>query len=480
MKLHHHLLCFLLCLPFLVSGQPTQRARAEIGLSSDFHNLFVYPQPDSTVLVLKLERQFRRNAEPFAILKFNHDLNLAWQEPIELARGSQVLSGTTQQKICYLLFEGIKRDEYFLVRIDSRTGEQAITRHLLPENMSFRINNLQVLDGYLFLNGLEDGRLVVLHLDPDAQDMLKIPAIYDQSTALTEFLVDTTGQRVEFILAESNGLKGRLQIKRLAPDGRLFSLNFLQHHDFNYLSGRLSPGDSTTKLIAGIYSLRDLRYAQGFFAGPFLSNGTEQLKYYDFTTFSHYFDYLRPGRQEKLRRKVARFKVTRKFFQLRQRMLGHRLYPFGNGYLLVGEMYFPKYENEGAHKGTFDGYQFTEAVIAAIDKQGNLLWENSLPIQNRSSFELLETVTVGVSGNRTILCYPEDEKIWYKEITGSETTPNDKYITIVPALPSEKASSTYPDKIENWYRNNLLTYGVQNVRGPNGFRTVFYLTKIAF
>ena len=237
---------------------------------------------------------------------------------------------------------------------------------------------------------------------------------------------------------------------------------------------------SFRRIIAGIYSIRDLRYAQGFFAGPFISNGTEQLKYYDFTTFSHYFDYLRPGRQEKLRRKVDRFKVTRKFFQLRQRMLVHKLYPFGNGYLLVGEMYFPKYENEGVHKGAFDGYQFTEAVVAAIDNQGNLLWQNSLPIQNITSFELLETITVGTSGNRTILCYPEDEKIWYKEITGNESTPNDKYITIVPTLPTDKASSTYPDGLANWYKNHFLTYGVQNIRGANGFRTVFYLTKLTF
>src|SRR5688572_6282422 len=480
MKPRLHFLCFLLFLPFLAFGQPTQSARAEIGLSSDFHNLFVWTQPDSSVLVLKLERQFRRNAEPFTLLKFNHELILAWQEPIELERGSQFLYGTTQQKICYLLFEGLKKNEYALARIDTRTGEQTISRHLLPEDMTFRVNNLQALNGYLFLTGLQDGRLAVLHLDPAVPEMLKIPAIYDQSTALSEFLVDTTAQRVEFILAESNGLKGRLQVKRLAPDGRLFSLNFLQHKENNYLAGRLSPGDSTAKLIAGTYSLRDLRYAQGFFAGPFLSNDTEQIKYHDFTTFSHYFDYMRPGRQEKLRRKVARFKVTRKFFQLRQRMLFHQLYPYGNGYLLVGEMYFAKYENEGAYKGAFEGYQFTEAVLAAVDNQGNLLWQNSLPIQNITSFELLERVTVGVAGKRTFLCYPEDEKIWYKEVKGSETTSNDKFITIVPTLPTDKVSSTHPEAVKNWYHNHLLTYGVQNVRGPNGFRSVFYLTKLTF
>jgi len=87
---------------------------------------------------------------------------------------------------------------------------------------------------------------------------------------------------------------------------------------------------------------------------------------------------------------------------------------------------------------------------------------------------------VGVAGNRTFLCYPEDEKIWYKEVKGSETTSNDKFITIVPTLPTDKVSSTHPEAVKNWYHNHLLTYGVQNVRGPNGFRSVFYLTKLTF
>lgn len=473
-------LCFLVCLPQLLAGQPTQSARAEIPVNADFREFYVWPLPDSTVAVLKVEKTFRRNADPFVLYRFDQHLQERWRRPLELARGTQFLTGTTQQNSCYLLFDGLKRDEYFLVRIDTRTGLQALSRHLLPEGMSFKVTSMQALDGYLFLTGLQNNRLAVLHLNPEATDMQKIPAIYDQSTALAEFQADTLAGRAEFILAESNGLKGRLQVKRLAPDGHLVSLSFLQHHDYNYLAGRLSPGDSLQKIIAGTYSFRDLRYAQGFFAGPFLPTGNQSLKYHNFTSFSHYFDYLRPGRQEKLRRKVARFQVTSKFLQLRQRLLLHRIYPLAQGYALVGEMYAPQYQNEGAGRGTFEGYEFTQTVVAAVDRQGNLLWENSLPMQRLRKFELQEMVTVGVAGNRVILCYPEDEKIWYKVITGNETSPNDKYLAIGSGIPSDKISSTYPEGIKAWYHNHFIAFGEQTIRGANGFRTVFYLNKLTF
>jgi len=321
---------------------------------------------------------------------------------------------------------------------------------------------------------------VVFFIDPAQTEILKIPAIYDQSSALSEFQADTISQRAEFILSESNGSKGRLQVKRLAPDGRLFSLSFLQDPQYNYLAGRLSPGDSSTKLLAGTYSYRDLRYAQGFFAGNYIPGNNEPLQYHDFTTFSHYFDYLRPGRQEKLKRKVARLKATDKLYQFRQRLLLHRLYPMASGFLLVGELYFPHYQNEGTGRGAFDGYQFTQVLTAAVDKQGNLLWENSFPLQDIRTFTLQEMVTVGVWGEKVIFGYPEAEKLWYKEFRTAETTPNDSFISIMPPLPSDKVYTTYPEGLAYWYNQHFITYGVQHIRGLKGSRTVFYLNKVSF
>ncbi len=469
----------LLCLPILSFGQPTQTARTEFPIDNKYRNFFVWPQPDSTVTVLRIERAYR-NAEPFSLFKYNQHLALIWQKPVDVPTNSQFLRGITQHQVCYLLFAGQKKDEFVLARINTGTGKQTISKHKLPENLSFRINGMTALEGYLFLTGSQNDRLVVLYLNPDSPEILKIPAIYDQFSALSEYRADTVARRLEVVLAESNGLKGRLQIKRLAPDGRLFSVNFLQHPDYNYLTGRLSSADSSSKIIAGTYSFRDLRYAQGFFTGPFLPKNEQELKYHDFTVFTHYFDYLKPGRQEKVRRQVARSRGTRKLYQLRNRMLVHRLYPFANGYLLVGEMYYPHYQNEGMSRGIFDGFEFTQAVVAAFDNQGNLRWENSWPLQNIRVLDLQENITVGLTGNVSILCYPDNEKIRYKIFKDNQLVPNDKFINISTLVPGEKILGTEPEGVANWYHNNFIAYGVQSIRGVSGHRAVFYLNKIAF
>lgn len=480
MKWFLFLLSVLGSLPCRVMAQPTQTARAEIQLNNNFRDFRVWPQPDSTVLVFKMERSFRRNTEPFMLLCFNQNLEIAWQQAVKVPKNSRFLYGGVFQKTTYLLFSTSRRAEFLLVQLNTRTRSQRISNHFLDEKTSFLITDLQALQGNLFITGLQNGRLVVFRLDPSQSEIQQLPAIYDQSSALSALQTDTIANRAEYILSESNGLRGRLQVKRLAPDGRLLSLSFLQDPQYNYLAGRFTPGDSATKLLVGTYSYRDLRYAQGFFAGTFIPGNNQSLKYHDFTSFSHYFDYMRPARQEKLKRKVARLRVAEKIYQLRQRMLLHQVYPLAEGFLLVGEQYYPRYQNEGTGKGMFDGYQFSQVVAAAIDRQGNLLWENSLPLQDVRTFNLREMITVGVWGKKVVLCHPEAEKLWYKELQNTETTPNDKFITIAPTNSADNVLSTYPDDVTNWYNGNLLTYGVQTLRGTKGFRTVYYLQKVSF
>ncbi|MFC5271529.1 hypothetical protein [Adhaeribacter terreus] len=480
MKAILFLLYFLLFPVFCAWAQPSQNSRAELPFRNDLTQYEVWPQPDSTVFVFTHEDYFRRNSEPFYLFKFNHDLTLLWQKPLQLPRGCKFLEATSEGKTLFLYFDGDKKDEFVLLRVHTPTGEQTQTNHQLPEHMTFTLTGLQALQGNLFLTGLQNDRLTVLHLNPDREELLKLPAIYDQSSALAAFNADTVAGRMEFILTESNGLKARLQTKRLAPDGRLFSTNFLQSPEHNYLSGRLTPGDSTRKLLAGTYSLRDLRYPQGFFTGPFLTTGNQNLKYYDFTTFPHFFDYLRPGRQERVRRKLDRFRSTRKTYVLRQRFLMHEMYPYLDGFILAGELYYPQYEGEGSTNRVFSGYAFSQTVAAAFDAQGNLQWENSFPLENIQQLELKQITAAGVFQNKIAFCYLDEEVIRYKVISGNENSSNELQTTAKLILPNEKLINTDLQGVKHWQQQHFLVFGEQKIRGSDGVRTVFFVNKLSF
>src|SRR5213592_545072 len=76
---------------FTASAQLAQTARAELPVLSNFSNFEVWPQPDSTVLVLNMEPYYRRNLKPFTFFRFDNNLNLQWQTQLEVPKGSQFL-----------------------------------------------------------------------------------------------------------------------------------------------------------------------------------------------------------------------------------------------------------------------------------------------------------------------------------------------------------------------------------------------------
>jgi hypothetical protein len=458
-----------------VYGQLEQTARAELPMRADGSAYEVWPQPDSSVLVLRAEPAFRRLAEPFTLFRFGAGLNLVWQTPVKVPPGCHFVNAAFEKQVTFLLFQGNKPTDFHLAMLNSRTGEQTISNHHLPEKMTFAPTDLAVLNGKLFLPGIQNERLLLLHLDPAETGFQKLPALYDQSSNLTEFFADTAAQRMEFVLAESNGKRGRLQIKRLAPDGTLLSLNFIQTQDRNFLAGRLAPGDSTRKRVAGSYSFRDLRYAQGFFVSPLVLQPGEKPQYYDFTTFSHYFDYMKPGRQVRIRQRIARHQLARKAFPVRQRILLHALQPYQDGFLMAGELYYPQYSGDAGNR-IFEGFQHTAVIVAAFDQVGNLRWENCFPLQDQRFFKLKEVISVAVFGEQVLMAYPDEAIVKYKVMNSGQKTPNDRFLEL--KLTAEKILSTEPEGIKPWFGKNILTFGMQQIRGTTGLRDVFYLCKL--
>jgi hypothetical protein len=223
-----------------------------------------------------------------------------------------------------------------------------------------------------------------------------------------------------------------------------------------------------------------MRYPQGFFTAPFIPNDEQKLKFYDFTSFSHFFDHLRPGRQEKLRRKLVRFQHTRKTYFLRQRFLMHEMYPFKDGYILAGELYYPQFEGENAGNRVFSGYGFSQVIVAAFNEHGNLLWENSFPLKNVEQFELHQVTAAGVDGSRLIICYKDEELIRYKIISGNENSSNELILNIAPIIPNEKIESSNLTGIKAWHHNQFLAFGEQKISSNAGTRSVFFLNKITF
>jgi hypothetical protein len=462
---------------------PKQPVRLELETVTESTWSEIIVLPDSSVLLCLNKNPYRFSRDPYTFTKYNHQLAPVWNNSIEMPVGTEYLQSYAEGLDIYFLFLGPKPTEFHILRISNATGEARLTQHQKTSQVEF--TGFKALGDQVFLTGIENNNLMATHLDLYTKESKILPAIYDQQSALADFRIDTLTGHAEFVMSESNRQRSRLTVKRISPEGELVNTHFvLPQFDRNLLTAQLAPGDTIDKLLAGTYIDREFKFAQGIFTHTLGGD----IRYYDFKTFTRFFDYLSKRRQRHIQAKIQRFAAINKDLKLRYKLLLHDIYPYQDGHLLVAEAYSPQYNAEsnlhsirGLAMGAFEGYRFSHAIICAFDRQGNMRWENSFPLKSVVNRTLTPNLQVGFAGDRIILTYADKENIHYKIVNREKETPNDHKVEVLTYTEDEKALSPTFEGILHWYGSSFLAYGFHRVRPSTGpSRSVFYLNKVTF
>ena len=387
--------------------------------------------------------------------------------------------------------------------------------------LSREIVELKALDGRLFATVLLNDQLHVtaLLLDVATGQMQYLSSVYEPLPTQLTFVADAASRRAEYVLSQTNGRKSRLLLKQLTDKGQLVSSEFVQaESERSLITAQVTPPqDTTSRLLMGTYSLRGPEYAQGLFATDLRPGGLapagprSPLRFYDFLHLKHFFDYLKPRRQTRLRQRVAR-RLARSLSPMRwhYRLLLHELLPQPDGgYVLVAEVYYPhyRYNSYGSYSGpsnnlgnqfgtspyassrVFDGYQTTHALVCGFDRAGSLVWDNTFVVEDLRRSELEEGVRLQtLPDGRLVLAYLDEEKLRYKLINRGESSPNNQFVPIQTSVGApgnsdlvERANGTTQGDLLPWFGSRFVATGYQHVRVEHGTdRDVFFLNSVVF
>ncbi|OON69005.1 hypothetical protein B0919_09840 [Hymenobacter sp. CRA2] len=484
---------------------PTQPHRLELNLDPDLSDVQVMPLMDSSVVLFVENRPFGSFHPEYRFRHFGRTLEPLREAPVEVPREFELIQTSSAAPYAYALFESnFIASRFQVFRFDVRTGE--VQGFSFDTKLVDEVYDLEVLDDKLFATVQVERHITVLHIDVAHEEFRLLPAVYENIPTELTFLPDSATQRAGYVVTQSNGFLSRLQVKQLSARGQLLASRFIQAESGRgLLTAQLSPGDSTQRLLAGTYTLRDSRYSQGLFASNLPPDPTlrPSLRFYDFTVLKHFFDFMKPRRAERLRSRSAELRAAGRELRLRYRILTHRMIPFQDGYVLVGEVYYPRYRSDNpyyygnygnysmmpslrsAYMRPFDGYRSTHAIVCGFDRNGTLLWDNTFVLKDVEHFTLSETVRLRPlpDGQRLVLAYMDEEHIRYKVVDRTASSPNDLNVTVQTNTEGrkEKTLGTSHEGILPWYGSRYLAYGFQRVRPEHGTnRQVFFLNVVAF
>ncbi len=429
-----------------------------------------------------------------------------------------------------------QKDDFSIVTIDIQSGNIKSTKGTNPDHSD--VNSFEVYHNMAYCSGVtvpskgaEIGQIFF---------SLTLVPLFSGITLLkyhpSFFMVNLSGGEIKSIPEK---LKGQAWVESMETDtikdAMLLTIKnhvasrqnfmFLNQYD---LSGRkmssielntqdnkrklntaklLSVNDST-KLVIGTYNNKVKGYganaannafmesSSGVFFTKVVNGIQKSISFYNFSNLKSFYASLTDRKAFRMKKMEIRKKAQGKEISLNYSLLLHDIIVRNNQFIFIAEAYYPEYHNVSyttydaygrpttSSYSVFDGYRYTNAVIACFDDEGKLLWDNSFELTNILSKKLDKRVETLFDGDDIILTYSSDGEIASKVIRGNEVIENTNLTPIQTNYSNDKVLSDYNSDMEYWYDTYFISYGYQRIKNTSvenkSKRTVFYFNKIAF
>jgi len=262
--------------------------------------------------------------------------------------------------------------------------------------------------------------------------------------------------------------------------------------DIVLIECKVSAIDKTKFVFSGTYNnrLQNKRslLADGFFFAESDARSLRFLTPTNFLDLENFTSYLSDRQQEYIDKRVERAESAGKELTLECLMTIHPIAALSDGYMLVGEVFYPTYTNQSVYvngkmesRNVFDGYKYTHSVVVKFDVNGIRKMDQCLPLKlSYKPKEIVKVVSMNTSvQNQVSLSYVSDNILTYKLFNQSGTEISQKKCEIVVTGREDERLISTTANMRHWYDANFIISGYQTTKDQDGETTkVFYLNKV--
>ncbi|MEN9969685.1 MAG: hypothetical protein RIR94_1890 [Bacteroidota bacterium] len=250
--------------------------------------------------------------------------------------------------------------------------------------------------------------------------------------------------------------------------------------------------------IAGTYGATVVGPNNGIYFASSSEGNIANITTYNFLDIPNYLSFLPERSQQRIENKKERKAKRGKELEANQLLVLHDLIAVDNDFLLITEAYYPTYRTEtrttyvnGKATTTtvqvFDGYQYTHAMIAKFNAQGELLWSQVFkmylwykPMVAKSFIRI-----AAQEQNSIQLVYADGRNIYSKSFSFEGEILNEKTSNPINTTNENDKVKGTNSNISFWYDKYFLSYGVQSIKNKvdddvKRKRTVLFLNKVSF
>lgn len=482
-----------------------KRLEFKIGEGEEFY-MVVSLEENGLMLFREPERKNEKGFTTWEFVAVDTALSKKWTKNYQIDY-DYVLNGyAVNGEFLYVLYRmgSNLRDNFNIIKMNIHSGDT--THHIVKKIIPVQLTEFEVVGNSAILGGHVNFRPAVLHFDFESTKAKVLPGIYRTDSDLIEVKIDESLKTFNVLITERT-LDKLFTVTMLTfnEQGELLqNVKLDPKEDISLIFGRSTEFKGRDRYIAGTYAFKKSNYSRGIYIAHINPRGEEEIKYYSYADLENFFDYMKAGRQARVKKRIERKRVKGKKAKFTYRLQVHDIIEQDDQFILIGEAFYPRYSSSLFYGGfddifidsrgnynrlNFIGYKYTHAVVIGFDKDGKLLWDNSFEINDVLSYDLKKFVNVSVDdqNDKIVLLYIYENVIRSKLIQGDEVIEGKSFDDIKLKFEDDvvKNNDTEVGGLEKWYNDYFFAYGVQRIRnmkdkGVSINREVFFINKVIY
>lgn len=412
----------------------------------------------------------------------------------------------TNDQRTHTIYEG-RKGNYSIVSVEASSLEVTKVNFVLPKKAD--ITEMAILGDYAFLKATikKTSFLYSVNWKTGAWNTMPITIQNLNPKKITLDAIQVLEYANEVLLyvkAQIDKKHTDTYVIRLNDQGeKMESINLSKNIDKNIIEISASKWDDTKCIFTGTYSSKYTSLSEGIFFCQTDNDDLDYMKFYSFLDLKNFLSYLPERKQNRIEKKKKRKEKQGEEYTINYQISAHDIIPVEDGYLFLGEAFYPTYRTE-THTTTtfvngrsttttytttvFDGYQYTHAMLCKFDTEGNLVWDQIFEMWSAyKPFYIKQFISIAAQDLDAIkLVFASRNKIISKSI--------DYEGLVIQDIQSEELQTNFEgdrsrysfSDIDFWYDNYFIAYGQQKIKNTDGdnnvkrTRRVFFVSKIKF
>lgn len=506
MKRAFLLLVATLCISFSSWSQVTYEKRIEVELKDGYTDEEIFEFGESGFIISSRNENDINDETEWKFEKFNSSLNSVYEKKLLLNKKLKVDETFRNEKRIHTLYRDRKED-YSIVSIEASKMEITQIDGKLPKKSV--VYGMAILNDYALLEAELKRAPFLLSINWKVGGQKLIPIVIDninpkKTSIMGLQVLEEANEIFVFVKAYVERGKTDIYVVRLNDKGEKEEVyNLTKNIEENIINISASKLKENKYVFTGTYSTKYTGMSEGLLFCQAENNSIDFIKFYNFLDLENFLSYLPEKRQERIEKKKEKKEEKGKDFSINYRIAAHGLIQLDDGYLFLGEAYYPTYRTETYTTTTtnngvtttqthtrqvFDGYQYTHAMLGKFDKNGELLWDEIFEMWSAyKPFYVKRFISIAERNQNSIkLVFASRNKITSKSIDFNGSVIQDSQSEEIETnFEDDKVKRSFSN-IDYWYDNYFIAYGLQKIKNldenanSKKKRKVYFISKIKF